>query len=357
MKRTHFWEGAVTCALIAASAACTGTLGGQLAEDDGAQASQGGAATTGSGDFTPGNGGNGSGGFEQCDAVSQQATNQLRPVDIIWAIDTSPSMNGAINGVEQNVNAFADVILNQGIDVHVVLISESPQVCISPPLGSGNCPGASNAPSFQHVENWVGSHNALGRFVGEYPNYKATLRENSLKYFAVVTDDHPDFPGQQFIDMVSMLDPGWFDDWKMFGILCANKGGEYLNVINATGGVWSELCSGQPNYQQVFDALAQSVLESKALDCSWPIGEPPEGQVFASDLVNVEYTPGGSDDTQPIYHVDTAGDCGSQGGWYYDDNLSPQSIHVCPTTCDAIKADLEGKIDILFGCHTVEVAQ
>jgi hypothetical protein len=53
--------------------------------------------------------------------------------------------------------------------------------------------------------------------------------------------------------------------------------------------------------------------------------------------------------------VETEADCGPGGGWYYDDNANPQSIRVCPSTCAAIQSDLDGRIDILFGCRTENV--
>jgi len=42
------------------------------------------------------------------------------------------------------------------------------------------------------------------------------------------------------------------------------------------------------------------------------------------------------------------------GGWYYDDDLDPQTIHLCPASCDLVSGDPHGKIDILFGCATKE---
>ena len=51
--------------------------------------------------------------------------------------------------------------------------------------------------------------------------------------------------------------------------------------------------------------------------------------------------------------VPTQADCANfQNGWYYDDPVKPTKIIACPSTCDAIKAATDGKIDILVGCDT-----
>lgn len=336
-------------ALVGCSAAAD--AGNGLA-DDGTAAGQGGLNGT-----LGGGGAGGLGGGEQCEAVSQQANNEMRPVDIIWAVDTSPSMTFEKNAVRDNLNVFAQQITAAQIDVHVVMIAElisDGGICVAAPLGSGQCPGDHNPPQYHHEPDWVGSHNALGRFVGEYGDYKPSLRQNSVKYFALVTDDGAEIDAANFTNQINTLDPGWFDDWRVFGLFCASEdaGATYQTLVNQTGGVSVELCQAAPDWQSVFDGLAQNVISSVTLDCEWEIPPPPAGQQFVRDLVNVEYTPGNGGPAQPIYHVDTVADCGPNGGWYYDDNLSPTNIRVCPETCNVISADLSGRIDILFGCAT-----
>ena len=52
--------------------------------------------------------------------------------------------------------------------------------------------------------------------------------------------------------------------------------------------------------------------------------------------------------------VPSAAECANfQNGWYYDDPVKPTKIIACPTTCDAIKAATDAKIDILVGCETI----
>jgi len=309
-------------------------------------------------------GGDGGGGGE-CEALSQQAENQFKPVDIIWAVDTSGSMNVERKAVEQHLNSFAQQITAAGIDVHVVLIADPSAMCIGAPLGKGSCPGGSSPPGFLHVENYVGSHSALSAFVGYYSSYKPVLRQKSLKYFTVVTDDNTKSgninSAAEFTAALAKLDPGWLDDWKVSGIFCTGKGCSsncaatghtYNDLVAQTNGVSGDLCGGNASgFTPVFDSLAKAIIENKALDCKWTIPPAPAGQVFDKAKVNVRFTSSANTETD-IFAVSDPSQCGAQGGWYYDDPLNPTSIEVCPATCQAIQADAGGKVDILFGCST-----
>jgi hypothetical protein len=101
--------------------------------------------------------------------------------------------------------------------------------------------------------------------------------------------------------------------------------------------------------------MSQAVISNKTVDCAWDIPPPPAGQTFNKDLVNVNYYQGGGGTPQPIYHVNGASDCGPNGGWYYDDNNNPTKVLICPATCAAVQADPNAKVDILFGCQTINV--
>ena len=60
-----------------------------------------------------------------------------------------------------------------------------------------------------------------------------------------------------------------------------------------------------------------------------------------------------------IGRVPNAAACTEAGGWYYDVDPStgatPKTISICDTTCNALKDDPGGQVDILLGCKTVFV--
>ena len=112
---------------------------------------------------------------EECAKFSQTADNTIQPADIIWAVDNGGNMQEDIQFVRDNLNRFSQQIVDSGIDVHLVMISDAldpdvvsqatplggpsgdwRSICIDPPLGSGNCPDDTNLPNYLHIDQEVG---------------------------------------------------------------------------------------------------------------------------------------------------------------------------------------------------------
>ena len=318
---------------------------------------------------------------EGCAAISQTAENQKQPADIIFAVDNSGSMDEEIVFVRQQLNAFSQQIVDSGVDVRIILISapmdpnmmdqvsifdENDQdhgICIDAPLGSGNCPADSNPPRYLHVPTEVASHDALNLFIDTFPQWRDQLRPNSTKTFVVVTDDNaedaPNNSAAAFTAAVNALDTTLFSQWSFSGIYCftecpqaAEVGAIYHQLVTQTQGVGGDLCL--QDFAPVFDALAKAVIDASGIDCEWPIPPPPQGQMFETGRVNVQYTVAGATAPETIFHVPSASDCGAQGGWHYDDVANPTRIAVCPSTCELFKDDVDAKLDVLFGCETTD---
>lgn len=379
---------------ISAFGACSpvspGNAGGFGGDGSGA-AAQGGNGTgadTGLGAGGAGQGGQvlsgtgGSGGIKECAALSAQAEAALQPADIIIAVDTSGSMSEESAEVQANLNNFASIITSSGIDVHVVLIADN-TVCIPAPLGSGSCGGADEKlPSYRHVVQTVNSNDGLQVILNTYPQWKDSLRPGATKTIAIVSDDDSDLSANAFSTQLVALDPTFmgykFDaivsftspdscifggcffncgtctnpccDKSMFCTpLSAAEGTVYKQLVMQTMGVSGDLCA--QNFDPVFQDMATAVVQNAQLSCDYPIPPPPDGQTFDPTKVNVKYTPGGGGEVA-ILNVATPADCGMLGGWYYDNPAAPTTILMCPGTCDTLKADANGKIDVLFGCET-----
>lgn len=342
---------------------------------------------------------------EECAAVSETAQPKKQPADIIWAIDTSGSMGEESYLVRTQMNSFSNQIIQSGIDVHVVMIAEPPPpffpcsgplmcppgICIDPPLGSGACPADENPPHYFHIKitdqadsDWIGD--SVGQFWSvfsddgmhviyhSYNDWGPYLRPEATHAFAVITDDdarlddattgknyHTD--PDSFIADITALDPLLDDgsgnpNWTLSAIYCftdcpdaAMVGSTWQYVVDQTNGIKGDLC--QQDFQPVFDDLADAIIVAAAeLPCQWDIPDPPEGESLDPDRVNVEFTDGDGN-TSDIYKVDDEESCDpTQGGWYYDDNQSPETIILCPASCDEVSSDPSGHIDILFGCAT-----
>jgi hypothetical protein len=88
----------------------------------------------------------------------------------------------------------------------------------------------------------------------------------------------------------------------------------------------------------------------KLADCRYQIPPPPPGENLQFQLVNVVHRVGGTETTIP--KVEDASACGSQPGWYYDDEAAPTQIVLCPSTCETVKVE-QGDLEIVLGCQTV----
>ena len=62
--------------------------------------------------------------FETCAATAVEATRERLPVDIIWIVDNSSSMQPAIAEVQAGLNKFAELVDLKGIDYQVVMLSK-----------------------------------------------------------------------------------------------------------------------------------------------------------------------------------------------------------------------------------------
>lgn len=312
-----------------------------------------------------------------CAAVSEMAKNELSPVDIIFAIDTSGSMTDEKNFVQANMNMFSQQIFLANIDDHVVMIAEaSPDgPCVNVPLGSGSCPGDTKLPDYLHVVQGVSSSNALQQIIATHTQWQTSIRPNSIKHVVVVSDDDSAMTAADFDTQFKALDPTFgdyifhaivaFDDpdpleCGLPGATCCNGlfplsadiGQVYIDLAAMTGGVAGDLCLQQ--FGPVFDQIAQSVQTTTPLSCEWDIPEPPEGQSFDPTKVNVDLNLDGVDES--IFFVDSEAACaGGEGWYYYPDNSAPVSIRACPTTCTRVQAATQAQVDILFGCDTIPV--
>ncbi len=304
----------------------------------------------------------------------------VQPADIIFAIDTSPSMVEEIGFVQTYMNDFSQQITDSGIDARVILISTPGSdsgdlltdllnslglvlgVCIAAPLGSGTCPEDSQQPQYQHVTRGVGSHDALNVMINSYPMWRDLLRPQATKSIVVVSDDNavqsPNNSAASFAANLQALDPDMWAEWSFNGIFCgelcppaASVGSVYQDLVTQTGGIHGELCD--QDFQPVFDRLAEQIIAASGAEiaCEWDFPKPPDGQSFAVDLVEVKHTDASG--TVDLSRVAQQGEC-SIGGWYYDNPLTPNKIIACPETCTAIQDRPDGRINVAFGCEVID---
>ncbi len=154
-----------------------------------------------------------------CDLQKYEATIKKKPVDIVFIVDNSCSMDAESKSIQDNINVnFAQIMQVSGIDYRVILIAEhggynypssyESSICIDPPLSGATCPNpvpvntppTNNPPIFFHYDNndvestdgwckafyWSDKPDRYNLL----PNgWLEMLRPDAFKSFVMVTDD------------------------------------------------------------------------------------------------------------------------------------------------------------------------
>jgi hypothetical protein len=351
-----------------------------------------------------------------CAAASSVATVERQPVDIIWVVDNSVSMEPAIREVTAGLNAFANRVGMRGLDYRVVMLSYRSRtnpvtvaggqrygVCIAMPLaGDNNCGNGArffqssiDIRSTQPLEQLLGSLGqtegySVGQERGGEP-WRAFLRPNASKTIVVVTDDESRMPADEFDRFAGgtnprssrfVLPPGLLDaSWgglftgytfsALYGwgsesdpaIRCMYTGGTtppssgptYTTLVRRTMGARAKICDGASAWGPFFDRVATAVETASRVSCELAIPAIPSGMVLDPSRVNVEITTMGAA-TRPGKVASMAA-CGASGGWYYDNERAPTRITLCPTTCEtaqqAVRAGNSTAVRVVFGCQTI----
>jgi hypothetical protein len=373
---------------------------------DGGAPGNGGASSTGGSTSTFSEGGQGAGGEPACTGVTAEATLEALPVDIIWMVDNSNSMEPAIAEVKAGMNDFAALIAASSLDYKVILLSKrgtgALEICIPQPLaGDASC---GNGPLFfqssvdvlstQPLEQFLGTLGQTNGYMFGQPRggepWAQELRPEATKTIVVVTDDNARLSATQFQTFAGgqnpfnsltlppgILDPSWnglFDGFLFSGIYgwgdpndpsvtCefpdmsspSSSGPTYTTLVQLTGGVRAKICDGAPAWASFFDSVAQAVVQSSQVDCVLAIPPPPQGEELDIDKVNVDLVSG--DDVTVVPNVGDPAGCGGGDGWYYDDPASPANVVLCPASCEQAQElagpNQPGKVEVRFGCDTV----
>lgn len=306
--------------------------------------------------------------INECAAIETEAERTLRPVDIVWVIDSSGSMRDEADVVQANINAFVQSIEASGVeDYRVVVVTDEGFVDVPPPLGT-------DTERFLLVAESVGSGEPQAKLLSEFERYRDFLRPDAITHFVIVTDDDENpLTASEFIaGMEGNLGHPFKvhavaseDVTRMtciFGICvdspgCSNGdntaadiGAQHYAAAEMTNGLTFSICT--VDWSSLFAELAAAVSVSAPIPCELLVPEPPEGETLDPNKVNVTFTPAGETEALPPFpRVPGAGDCGSEGAWYYDDPSAPARILLCPEACDLAASG--GKLDIALGCTTI----
>jgi hypothetical protein len=329
--------------------------------------------------------------------VTSVAEAKRPPVDFVFTVDQSSSMDEEIASVRANINKFATYLAATGLDYRVIMIAghgdavpEAYRVCVPPPLGGKTC-GQGNPPVFRQVDIRVRSWDALKLVLHTYDQtsgplaWRDVLRADALKIFVPVTDDDsvsrdPDCteadthdparlrcnptakqfdarllakPGGQFGTATArayvfypIVGAAKYPSESTCGSVAVNNGAQYLALAKLTAGKWFPICD--KNFAPVFTEIGKDVAARVA--CEVAIPAPPSGQTIDFDAVNVRVASGSGSVSEVPQDAGKPCSAGANGWQYSEDK---KRIVLCGEACADVRADPTAKVSVAFGCETI----
>jgi hypothetical protein len=310
-----------------------------------------------------------------------EAAAELTPVNMLVMFDRSGSMldddkwvsaSAALAAFFENP-ASADLSVALRFFPHTLPATGctddacDPVACAEPLVGIGKL-STDAAPTDTHEAALVGAigsavplngegygtpmHAALdGALRWATAHKTATPNENTV--VILVTDGEPNGCDEDIVNIAGLAAAALASSGvPTYAIGLEGSLEDQLNQIAAAGGTTDGIFigNGANAEQQLLDAL--NAIRGSTLSCDFPMPTPADATMEVDpSKINVTYTPSlGSAAT--FAQVPGAGDCGTSSAWYYDDPQAPTRIHLCPTACDAVRADPNPEIKILIGCAT-----
>ena len=314
----------------------------------------------GDGGFVP-VGSGGSGGDMGCLTTEAEATQS--PLDIVVLLDRSSSMSG--NVWDSTVNALTQFFNSPGGPNISAAMSYFPA-----PGNAPEClPASYDPPHVPMSDLTVGANVLVTDLQAQTPSGDYTPTHGGLYGSLLFANDHQDANPDRVVIVVLASDGDptscdtdinniaslaatalAYNGVKTFVIAIQGATLANLDAIAAAGGTMQALDVTQDITQ--FKAKMDEI-RNQILACEFVIPEPSMGMEFDPTKVNVEYTPGNMGTPEQLPQAQDAQDCGTDPGWYYDNNVNPTKIILCPGSCDIVEMDPGAKINFVFGCPTV----
>ncbi|XXX78513.1 vWA domain-containing protein [Sorangium sp. So ce134] len=318
----------------------------------------GGGASLGDGGF----GATGEGGFDEGTSCAQtSAAATLMPLDMLILLDRSGSMLGAKwSGVTSALSTFVSDAASAGMNVGLTYF----------PRGNN---GMNDCDHTAYDELAV----AIGELPLHTPELTASIRGTSpgggtpmrpalqgvLSNATAYKDANPSH--KVIVVLATDGDPSGCAGNTVASTAeiaqrALNYNGVQTYVIAVEGSTVANLdqIAAAGGTARAFDVTANvaafsakmAEIRASALPCELLIPAPPAGATLDTSRVAVRFAAGASSALE-VPKADDADDCGSGPGWYYDDELAPKKIVLCPASCAMVQGEAEAKLDVLFGCE------
>ena len=307
-------------------------------------------------------------GDAACASVHEQGT--AKPLDLYIMLDKSSSEVGTKwDSAKAGLGSFLNDPASAGIRVAINFFPrevDATPACDQPAYKNPRVAFAALPGNAAAIAGALAQETPNGSITPIYPALGGALlaaiaevkaRPGDTAAVLLVTDGEPTGPAPTCAG-VNPEDPGEiaklakaaFDrapSVRTFVIGLPGVSPAIANQIAAAGGTaHAFLVSGTSIQADLQQALAE--VRGRALPCEYELPAKLLDKTYAYDTVNVGYTRTGSPGPETIPQSSCAGE-----GWRYDQPSSPSRIILCAATCDRLRANLGGKIEIELGCTTV----
>ena len=128
-----------------------------------------------------------------------------------------------------------------------------------------------------------------------------------------------------------------------------------LDQVAAAGGTNKaiDVGAGSAGFVAALNTIRTAISIGTKLECEWAIPEPPSGQEFNKEKVNLTFTPKGGAPTDFGYVDSEAACANATNAWHFDNNAEPKRILACPGACDVLKNASGAQMDVKFGCARI----
>ncbi|WP_437486963.1 vWA domain-containing protein [Sorangium sp. So ce1014] len=320
--------------------------------------STGGGASLGAGGF----GATGAGGFDEGASCAQtSAAAALMPLDMLVLLDRSGSMLGSKwSGVTSALSTFVNDAASAGMNVGLTYFPRGNN-------GMNDC----DHTAYDQLAVSIGelplhTPEITGSIRGTSPGGGTPMRpalQGVLSNATAYKDANPSH--KVIVVLATDGDPSGCAGNTVASTAeiaqrALNYNGVQTYVIAVEGSTLANLdqIAAAGGTARAFDITADvaafaakmAEIRASALPCELLIPEPPAGATLDTSRVAVRFATGSSSALE-IPRADDEADCGRGPGWYYDDELLPKKIILCPASCRAVQGEVQAKLDVLFGCE------
>lgn len=285
----------------------------------------------------------------------------LSPVDIVWAIDSSMSMQDERARLQATINDFARRVRQRVPDLHVVVLTS--ENIVPAPLGTDD-------DSYLFVPQAIASNDTLSVLLDRLPSFSHFLRDDALLHLVVVSDDDSTLPADQFQREADLL---FGKPYTLHAIaspdvngapcrsavpssLClqtgiqavcgaAAVGVEYYRAAAATGGLSIDVCLD--DWTQVIGPLSDAVVGSDPVPChfSLPFNNQGKNAIHVEATLNINGV-----SPQPLTRVSSS-ECNDTLSFFVSgEEWAPfNNLTLCPTSCEAVTRS-RGEIELRLDC-------